>query len=154
MSRARREAVELEDEVRAVARKIDRSRQLTLAPLRLLALAFGADPTFGCAGCAVSSISEVLLLLGAALALIFLLAVPYLIALPIIALYRHRYQLRLRRLITEIPDDQRVEVLDALFSEGDETAAIVSPVLRRLNLPYEMVPAARPGGRGDELRSG
>src|SRR4051812_16904418 len=149
MSRTRREVVELEDEVRAVARKIHRSREACIAPLR--ALKDGPDFTVGCAG---SSCAEALLGLGFVLALVLVLALPYLVALPIIALCRHRYQLRLRRLISRIPDDQRAEVLGALFSEGDETATIVAPVLRRLNLLYEMVPAARPGGRGDEVSSG
>jgi hypothetical protein len=153
MADARLKAWELEEDVRAIARRIDRSRQLTLTPLRVLALAFGAAPDLGCAGCAVSSLSELLMGVALVLALLVLLAVPYLVALPIIALYKARYQLRLRRLITRIPDEQRREVLDALFSEGDETAAIVAPVLRRLNLPYELVPAARPGGRGDEVSS-
>src|SRR5436305_5623079 len=114
MSDTHRKTWEVEDEVRAVARKIDRSRQLTLAPLRFLAVIFSATPDLGCTGCAVSSISEALMGIVLILAVVVLLTVPYLVALPIITLYRHRYQLRLRRLIREIPDEQRIEVLDAL----------------------------------------
>lgn len=140
---------ELADEVRAVARKIHRSRRILSVPL-LLAKGCGqlglltADP----------SCLDALFFLAVAAFVSILLSVPYLVALPIIALYRHRYQLRLCRLITQIPDDQRKEVLDALFSEGHETAAIVAPALRRLDLPYEMVPATPPGGRGNEVSAG
>jgi hypothetical protein len=150
MADARLKAWELEDQVRAVARKIGRTRQLTVATLRVLGTALRAVAGLGCAD---DTLAYWLLALSLLSILVVAFVVPYLVALPIIALYRARYQLRLRRLITRIPDEQRREVLDALFSEVDETAAIVAPALKRLNLPYEVVPTAQPGGRGDEVSS-
>lgn len=142
------EALELENEVRAVARKIDRCRRVLGAPLVLAE----ACASLGLLPAGLGCFEGALLLAIVALAFA-LLALPYLIALPFIALYRQRYQRRLRLLLARLPELQRAGVLHSLAYDSEETRALVAPALRRLNLPCELSPSAPAAGRGDEVSS-
>jgi hypothetical protein len=138
------QASEVVDEVRSVARKIERCRAVLRSPLTAAAL--GVELLPGTVGCL-----EVLVALVTVVVALFLFGIPYLLALPLITLYRRQYQRQLARLLARLPEIERDVALHALARDSEEALAIVTPALRRLSRPGEVVPSRRPGGRGDEL---
>ena len=87
--------------------------------------------------------------------LVVLLCYLLLFLMPdaVAAIYRATRRAQLRRRLARLSADQLTSVLWPLRDGGlEDTARIVLPLLRELRaVPTELIPAAAPKGRGDEV---